>query len=52
MHELFEHTADLGLRVKADWLAAAERKLGGESIKWFVPTGEADAAFDSYKEHL
>jgi uncharacterized OB-fold protein len=42
----------MGMRVKAEWVPPAERKPTLESIRWFVPTGEPDAAFDSYKEHL
>ena len=42
----------MGLRVKAEWVPPAERKPTLESIRWFVPTGEPDAPFDSYKVHL
>jgi uncharacterized OB-fold protein len=42
----------MGLRVKAEWVPPAERRPTLESIRWFVPTGEPDASFDSYKEHL
>jgi uncharacterized OB-fold protein len=41
----------MGLRVKAVWVPPAERRPTMESIRWFEPTGEADAPFDSYKEH-
>jgi uncharacterized OB-fold protein len=41
----------MGLRVKAVWKPADERKPTMESIKWFEPAGEPDAPFDSYKEH-
>lgn len=44
--------ARMGLRVKAEWAPPAERRPTLESIRWFVPTGEPDASFDSYKEHL
>jgi uncharacterized OB-fold protein len=44
--------ARMGMRVKAEWVPPGERKPSLEAIKWFVPTGEPDAAFDSYKEHL
>jgi hypothetical protein len=44
--------ARMGMRVKAEWVAAEERKPAGENIRWFAPNGEPDAAFDSYKEHL
>lgn len=42
----------MGLRVRADWVPAAERLPTMESILCFRPTGEPDAPFDSYKEHL
>lgn len=42
----------MGLRVQAEWAPPAERRPTMESIRWFRPTGEPDAAFDSYKEHL
>jgi uncharacterized protein len=44
--------ARMGLRVRADWRPPAERKPTMEAIRAFVPTGEPDAEFDSYKEHL
>jgi uncharacterized protein len=42
----------MGMRVKAEWAPPAERKPSLEAIRWFVPTGEPDATFESYKEHL
>jgi len=42
----------MGMRVKAEWIPPAERKPSLEAIRWFVPTGEPDAAYDSYKDHL
>lgn len=39
----------MGLRVQAEW---GERRPTLESILCFRPTGEPDAPFDSYKEHL
>jgi uncharacterized OB-fold protein len=44
--------ARMGMRVRAEWVPAAERKPTLESIKWFVLTGEPDAAFETYQEHL
>lgn len=44
--------ARMGMRVRADWAPAEERKPTLESIRWFSPTGEPDAAFEAYKEHL
>jgi uncharacterized protein len=40
----------MGLRVRAEWAADLQPTM--ESILCFVPTGEPDASFDSYKEHL
>jgi uncharacterized OB-fold protein len=42
----------MGLRVEAVWREPAERGPTAESIRYFRPTGEPDAPFDSYKEHL
>ncbi len=42
----------MGMRVRAEWLPPAERKPTLEAIRWFVPTGEPDAPYDSYKDHL
>jgi uncharacterized OB-fold protein len=40
----------MGLRVRAAW--AAVRAPSMESILGFVPTGEPDASFETYQEHL
>jgi uncharacterized protein len=40
----------MGLRVRAEW--AAERQPTMESVLCFRPTGEPDAPFDAYEEHL
>ncbi len=42
----------MGMRVEAVWDEAEELEPTMESIKHFRPTGEPDAPFDSYKEHL
>jgi uncharacterized OB-fold protein len=39
----------MGLRVHAIW--ADELKADASNIKWFEPTGEPDADYDSYKEY-
>lgn len=44
--------ARMGMRVKAEWAPPGERRPTLESINWFSPTGEPDAPFDAYKEHL
>ncbi len=41
----------MGLRVKAEWLPDGERQPTLASIRWFAPTGEADAPYESYAEH-
>ncbi len=40
----------MGLRVRAEWRETRGPTL--ESIRAFKPTGEPDAPFDSFKEHL
>lgn len=42
----------MGMRVEAVWVDKNELAPTLESIKYFRPTGEPDAAYDSYKEHL
>lgn len=42
----------MGMRVEAVWVPPEEIGPTLESIKYFRPTGEPDAPFDSYKEHL
>ena len=44
--------ARMGMRVQAEWVPAAERRPTLESIRWFSPTAEPDAPFESYQEHL
>lgn len=54
-HLVQEAAADqvrMGLRVKAVWLPEAERKPSFESIRYFKPTGEPDAPYESYKDHV
>jgi len=42
----------MGMRVKAKWKPQDEWETSLENILYFEPTGEPDASFDSYKEHL
>ena len=42
----------MGLRVEAVWRPPEERGPTAESIRWFRPSGEPDAPFESYKDHL
>jgi uncharacterized OB-fold protein len=43
---------EMGLRVRAVWVPEDERRPTMESVKWFEPTGEPDADFDTYKDYL
>lgn len=54
-HLIQEIPADqvrMGLRVEAVWAPPEEMRPSLESIRYFRPTGEPDAPFDSYKDHL
>jgi uncharacterized protein len=42
----------MGLRVRAVWQPVEQRKASTECIKWFEPTGEADAPYESYEAYL
>jgi hypothetical protein len=42
----------MGMRVEAVWCDPAERKPTLESIRYFRPTGEPDADFESYKDYV
>jgi uncharacterized OB-fold protein len=43
---------DMGMRVQAVWLPREEWTTSMRNIKYFKPSGEPDAPFDSYKDHL
>ncbi len=42
----------MGMRVKAVWKPRDEWTFSLENIDHFAPTGEPDAEFDTYKQHL
>ncbi|HEX7738767.1 MAG TPA: OB-fold domain-containing protein [Marmoricola sp.] len=42
----------MGMRVQAVWKPEAERTFSLENISHFEPTGEPDADFETYKNHL
>ena len=42
----------MGMRVEAVWVEPEERKPTLESIKYFRPTGEPDADFETYRAHV
>jgi hypothetical protein len=42
----------MGMRVRAKWKPKEQWVTSLENILYFEPTGEPDAPFESYKEHL
>jgi uncharacterized OB-fold protein len=42
----------MGLRVRAVWVDDDELAPDLASIKWWKPTGEPDADYESYREHV
>ncbi len=42
----------MGMRVEAVWADDADLGPTLESIKWFRPTGEPDADYETYREHV
>jgi uncharacterized OB-fold protein len=42
----------MGMRVEAVWKPREEWGLGIDNIEYFKPTGEPDADYDTYKQHL
>lgn len=46
------HEVRMGMRVRAVWVAPVERTPSMQSIRYFRPTGEPDAPYESYREHL
>ena len=55
MHLILEcDAADvrMGMRVEAKWRPESEWVPGLQNIEYFRPTGEPDADYDSFKEHL
>jgi len=51
VQEIPANEVRMGLRVQAVWKPAAERTASFESIRYFKPSGEPDAPYESYKEH-
>ena len=42
----------MGLRVQAVWVAPEERRPSLASVRYFRPTGEPDAPYDTFKAYL
>ena len=40
------------MRVEAMWKDPADWETTFENIEWCRPTGEPDAAYESYQEHV
>lgn len=55
LHLILDCPADevrMGMRVEAVWKPPEEWEFGLQNITHFRPTGEPDASYDSFKEHL
>ena len=52
IHGCEPEEARMGMRVKAHWAPKEELGPTLRSIQYFEPTGEPDATFDSFQEHL
>jgi hypothetical protein len=52
MQEVPATEVRMGMRVEAVWVDDADLAPSLESIRYFRPTGEPDAPFESYAEHL
>jgi hypothetical protein len=52
LQELDADDARMGMRVQAVWVPREELRPSMESIRYFRPTGEPDAPYDTYKDHL
>jgi uncharacterized OB-fold protein len=42
----------LGMRVEAVWVEESEREANLGNIRYFRPTGEPDAEYDTYKDYV
>ncbi len=52
VQEVDAHDVRMGMRVEAVWVPRDELAPSMNSIRYFRPTGEPDAPFESYREHL
>lgn len=52
IQECEAHEVHMGMRVEAVWVDPSERAPTLESIRYFRPTGEPDAPYESYREHV
>lgn len=52
VQEVEAHEVRMGMRVEAVWVPSEELAPSMNSIRHFRPTGEPDAPYESYREHL
>ena len=52
LQEIDAADARMGMRVEAVWVPRDELRPSMESVRYFRPTGEPDASYDFYKDHL
>jgi uncharacterized OB-fold protein len=52
MSEVKLEDVHMGMRVQAVWQPRESWTTSMKNIKYFKPSGEPDAPFDSYKDHL
>ena len=55
LHLILDCPADevrMGMRVRAAWVPEDQRELSMGSISHFKPTGEPDADYESYRDHV
>jgi uncharacterized protein len=52
IQEIEAEKVHMGMRVEAVWVDEDERTPSLESIKYFRPTGEPDADYETYQEYV
>jgi uncharacterized OB-fold protein len=52
IQEIAVEKVNMGTRVQAVWEDAATRRPNFTAIKYFRPSGEPDADYDTYKDHI
>ncbi len=52
LQEVDAEKVHMGMRVEAVWAPPAERTPSLESIRYFRPTGEPDADYETYRQHV
>jgi uncharacterized protein len=52
IQEIETDKVHMGMRVEPVWVPPEERKPSLESIRYFRPSGEPDAAFETYQDYV